>query len=137
MEIVKQLSILAANQPGTLANICGSLLDEKINIQGLMVLDHTDHTLIRIVVDKSNRAMHLLGEAGLLVMESELLKVELKDGPGALEDIARVLGEENLNIDYLYATEPRNHSTSTVFMRTGDDQKAIKVLRARAKGSEQ
>jgi len=129
MEILKQLSILAANQPGILANICGSLSDEKINIIGISVVDHVDHALIRLVVDKPTRAVHLLGEAGLPIIEGDVLRINISEGPGALEKIANALGEDGLNIDYVYATEPKSGKITNLIIKTSDNERAEKILK--------
>jgi hypothetical protein len=132
MEIVTQLSILAANQPGTLANICGTLRDEKLNIRGIMVVDHVDHALIRMVVDEPIKAAHLLGEAGLLVLEGEVIHIDLAYGPGSLEHVADALAQGQLNIAYVYATEPQTDGAlSNMYLMTDDNARAIAVLRER------
>lgn len=127
MEIVKQILVLAANQPGTLANICGTLADEKINIQGISVVDHVDHALIRIVVDDVTRALHLLGESGLPVLEDEVLRVKVPGGPGSLEHIAQIMADGGLNINYAYASEPPDGGTFLI-LKTSDDAAALKRL---------
>lgn len=109
MKLVEQLTILAANKPGVLANICGSLSDENINIVGITVVDHLEYAMIRMVVDNPRKAVHLLGEAGILVYEGEVLQITLKKGPGSLEYVAEILAEENLNIEYVYGTESSNN----------------------------
>lgn len=129
MEIVKQLSIFAANQPGTLAEITGSLSREKIDIRGMTIVDHMDYALIRMVVDKPSEALHFLGNSGLLVVENEILRLELKSGPGALEHVARALGNTGLNIDYLYGSEPSADGSSIMYMMTRDNRRALEAIR--------
>jgi len=129
MEIIKQLLILAANQPGTLANICGTLSDDKINISGISVVDHVDHALIRLVPDDAQKALHLLGETGLPVMEDEVLRIEMKDQYGSLEKIANVISEAGLNIHYAYATEYPGTGRSALILKTSDDTKALAALK--------
>ena len=129
MKIIKQIVVLAANQPGTLANICGTLSDARVNILGISVVDHLDHALIRLVVDDCTRALHLLGEAGLPVVESEVIRLSLEEGPGALEKIASAIGEAELNIHYIYASEPLAGGPSALILKTNDDTRALAALR--------
>lgn len=132
MRILTQLTILAANRPGTLANICGTLSDEKINIIGLSVVDHVDYALIRMVVEDSQKALHLFGEAGLLVMEGDILQIDLKEGAGALEKVATILGKSGINIGYAYATEPsEDGDVASLILHTTDDQRALEILRGK------
>ncbi|MFN3604698.1 MAG: ACT domain-containing protein [Leptonema sp. (in: bacteria)] len=129
MKIVEQITILAANKPGVLANICGSLSDENINILGITVVDHLEYAMIRMVVNDPKKAVHLLGEAGILVYEGEVLQIPLKKGPGSLEYVAEILAEENLNIEYVYGTESSNNGEAVLYIKTNNNQKAIEVLK--------
>lgn len=129
MKLIQQLTILAANKPGVLANICGSLSDEKINIIGITVVDHMEFAMIRMVVSDPQKAIHLLGEAGILVLEGEVIQLSLKKGPGSLEYIAEILANEGLNIEYVYATESTNNGESTLFLKSNNNQKALEILK--------
>lgn len=133
MDIQSQLSVFASNQPGVLANICGLLSDEKINIFGFTVVDHIDHSLVRLVVDNPTKAAHLLGEAGLLVLETEVIRLNVHFGPGSLESVAQAMSDASLNIDYAYATEPQKDGGSTLFLKTNDNTKALAALRSLSK----
>src|SRR5215210_7028784 len=66
MEIARQLSIFLANKPGTLAKVCEELARQKINIYALSISDTSDHSVIRMVVSDTQKALHLLGERGVL-----------------------------------------------------------------------
>ncbi len=129
MKLTTQLTILAANKPGVLADICGTLSDNEINIIGITVIDHLEYAMIRMVVNDPNKAVHLLGEAGILVLEGEVIQLSLKKGPGSLEYVAEILAHENLNIEYVYATESTNNGESTLFLKSNHNEKAIEVLR--------
>lgn len=130
MKLVNQLLIFAANQPGVLANICGSLTDQQINIFAISVLDHADHALVRMVVDDTTKAVHLLGEAGLPVEEDQVISLPLSTGPGSLEKVANILAEAGLNIHYAYASESGggDHNTNLI-LKTSDDTKALHLIR--------
>ena len=131
LKIINQISVLATNKPGVLANICGALNDQKINIRGISVIDHIDHAMIRMIVDDTTAAIHLLGEAGLPIIEDEVIHLPLSYGPGALEKIASAISESRHNIHYLYGTEPPEGGLSRIIVKTDNNQEAIKVLRAK------
>jgi len=129
MKVIKQLLVLTTNRPGILANVCGTLADEKINIGGISVVDHVDHALIRMIVSDTTRALHLLGESGLPVMEDEVISLALSGGPGALETVAESISQAGVNIHYAYASEPPDGGPSTLIIKTSDDKKAIQSLK--------
>lgn len=89
--IEKQLSLFLVNKPGVLADVCQSLSDNNINIRGLSVSDTVDHAVVRLIVDDPIKAIHLLGEHGVLVVETDVLAVDVDDQPGALAKVARKL----------------------------------------------
>ena len=82
--IEKQLSLFLVNKPGVLADVCQTLADHQINIRGMSVSDTVDHAVVRLIVDDPTKAIHLLGEHGVLVVETDVLAVEVDDQPGAL-----------------------------------------------------
>jgi hypothetical protein len=128
MQITKQLAVFLHNKPGTLAGMCRELGKNRINIHALSVSDTVDHAVVRMVVNDPMRAAFLLGEHGVLVVESEVLVVELPNEPGALSLLADQLAEHRINIEYAYATALSNSKKSAVILRVSDARKAARVL---------
>ena len=89
MKLVKQLSIFLKNSPGTLATVSEGMKDEGINILGLTVVDAVDHAVVRMVVDKPQKAIHFFGEHGLLVIDTDIVAVDLPNTAGALANLGR------------------------------------------------
>jgi hypothetical protein len=128
MQIAKQLSIFLKNRPGTLADICQHLDEEGVNILGFSVSDTVDHAVVRVIVDEPTRAIHLLGNAGVLVVENDILVVELKNEPGQLARLGKTLAANEVNIDYAYGGLSRESSTGVLYVRVSDVKKALDVL---------
>lgn len=128
METARQLSVFLANEPGTLAEVCEALAENKINIFALSISDTTDHSVVRMVVSEPQKALHLLGDRGVLVVENDVLLIENDNRPGTLAAIAYALGKAKINIEYAYlATAPRSRNGLAV-MRVSNAEKAIRVL---------
>src|SRR4051812_15476005 len=102
MQITTQLSLFLENKPGTLASVCKTLGEAGVNIHALTVSDTVDHAVVRMVVSDPNKAIHLFGEHGTLVIENDVLMIEGENKPGALVDIAARLGKAKVNIEYAY-----------------------------------
>jgi hypothetical protein len=130
MRVERQLSLILENRPGVLADVSADLAAQAINIEAIQIANLADHCVVRLVVSDPQRALHLLGEAGALVFETEVLAVSLAHRPGALGEVARLLGKAGVNIDYLYATTAPRARQSTVFMRVSDVTKAKRALAA-------
>lgn len=128
MEIARQLSIFLANKPGTLAKVCEELARQKINIYALSISDTSDHSVIRMVVSDTQKALHLLGERGVLVVENKVLMLENANTPGTMGGIAHLLAKAKINIEYAYLASSPNHDTGLAIVRVSDTKRAMKLL---------
>lgn len=130
MDIATQLAVFLENKPGTLALMCAALKAAKINIIALMISDSVDHSVVRMVVSDSRKALLLLEERNVLVIENEVLLIENDNCPGSLGRIAERLAKGKLNIEYAYfANSPRSKKGFLV-VRPNNVRKALKVLSA-------
>ena len=127
MRVERQLTLILDNRPGVLANVCGDLAQAKINIKGIYVENLVDHSAVRVVVDDPDKATHLLGAAGVLVFENEVVAVSIENKPGALVEIAKELGKARVNIDYMYGSTPER-GKATIFLRVGNVKRAQEAL---------
>jgi len=128
MEIVTQLSVFLANEPGTLAAVCDALARENINIYALTVSDTVDHAVVRMVVSDTAKALDLFEERGVLVVDNRVLMIENSNQPGALAEIARLLGENDINIEYAYLASSPETDTGLLILRVNKTDEAFRVL---------
>jgi hypothetical protein len=123
MRVERQLTLILENRPGVLADVCSDLAQAKINIKGIYVENLVDHSAVRVVVDDADKATHLLGAAGVLVFENDVVAVTTDNKPGALAAIARRLGAARVNIDYMYASTTAR-GKATVYLRVNNVKRA-------------
>ncbi len=125
--IAQQLSVFLANKPGVLADVCKSLAERNISILGFSISDTVDYAVVRLVVDDSTAAMHVLGDGGALVVENEILSVRLPNRTGSLRDLAERLSRAGVNIEYAYGSA--DGQEAQVFVRVSDTEKGEAALR--------
>lgn len=125
--MIKQLSVFVENKPGRLAAVTKVLYDRGVNLRAFMIADAGDFGIIRMVVDKTEEAFNALKSAGFTVTLNEVLAVEVEDKPGELHRISKALGDEGINIEYVYAFTSEKHKALIIF-RVDDNEKAKKVL---------
>jgi hypothetical protein len=128
LETATQLAVFLANRPGALARVCEALGNAGINIQALATSDTVDHTVVRMVVSDPTKALMLLGEAGVLALETEVLTIETTSEPGVLAKIAERLAEADINIEYTYLAGARGSQKGLIILRPSDVEKATRVL---------
>ena len=129
IESATQLAIFLANRPGALARVCEALAKAEINIHALATSDTVDHSVVRMVVSDPTKALMLLGEAGVLALESDVLMIETDNKPGVLAKIAERLAESEVNIEYVYLAGSPKAAKGLIILRTSDIEKAQSVLR--------
>ena len=129
IETATQLAVFLANRPGALARVCEALANAKINIHALATSDTVDHSVVRMVVSDPTKALMLLGEAGVLALETEVLMIETASEPGVLAKIAERLAEAEINIEYAYLAGGRGAQKGLIVLRPSDVEKAQGVLR--------
>jgi hypothetical protein len=129
VKTVKQLSLFLENKPGTLATVCRTLAGNRINIFAISVADGVDHAVVRMVVDDPAKALHILGEHGVLVVERDVLLITCNNRPGELAIIARKLAAKKVNIEYAYAATVPAAQSGALILRVDNLTKARQVLK--------
>lgn len=124
--VEKQLSIFLENKPGVMAQVCATLAKENVDLRAISVSDTVDHSVVRLIVSEPRKAIHVLGDRGLLVVETDVLSIKLANQPGAWAQVARKLGRAQVNIEYAYGSG--NGDEVVIFLRVSDLRKALKVL---------
>jgi hypothetical protein len=129
IESATQLAVFLANRPGALARVCEALAKAEINIHALATSDTVDHSVVRMVVSDPTKALMLLGEAGVLALESDVLMIETDNKTGVLAKIAERLAEAEVNIEYVYLAGSPKAAKGLIILRPSDVEKAQSVLR--------
>src|SRR5438128_10895171 len=99
LETMTQLAVFLENRPGALARVCEALAKAGVNIHALATSDTVDHTVVRMVVSDPTKARMLLGEAGVLALETEVLMIETVSEPGVMAKIAECLAQADVTIE--------------------------------------
>ena len=125
--MLKQISVFLPNQPGILAKFTKVLMDEKINMRAISVAETADYGILRILVDKVDDCVKILKDNNYLVSTTDVIAVDIPDKPGALHEITKLLGDNNINIEYLYSTLVKEEAI--IILRIDNLNKAVEVLK--------
>jgi hypothetical protein len=135
MRVETQLSVFLENRVGVLADVAADLARHGISIRALTVANLVDHAIVRLVVSEPQKALHLLGDRGVLVVSSPVLAVDMPDEAGALAGMARRLGRAGVNIEYAYGSSPVGGGRAAVYVHVSDLRKARAALARNRPGS--
>jgi len=126
--IVQQISVFLENRIGRLAEVAGILGDHDINIRALSMADTADFGILRLIVDDVERAIRILKDEGLTVGETDVVAVEVPDVPGGLAQLLRILRDENVNVEYMYAFVKATARSAIMIFRFEDPRQALDAL---------
>jgi hypothetical protein len=129
---IMQFSVFLVNKPGVLAQVTGALAAEKINLLAMTLVDSQEHGVLRMVAENATQAREVLTKLNLPMTETEVLCVDLPNRPGALADVATMLGKEHININYAYVTSGAPGGRTTGVFKVADQAKAMHVLKKTA-----
>ena len=124
-----QFSVFLVNKPGVLAQVTRALATEKVNIVAMTLVDSQEHGVLRVVAADPALARQVLTRLNLPMTETEVLCLDLSNRPGALADVAGLLGENHININYAYVTSGAPGGRTTGIFKVADQNKAIHVLK--------
>ncbi len=124
---VIQFSIHADNKVGRLNEIVGLLAVHKVHIMALSILDTTDSSIIRLIVDYPEEAQKLLIEHQFSFVQSELIAVELTD-ESEIKIVTCALVQAEINIHYVYPFLVRPNNRYALAISLEDNELAADTL---------
>jgi hypothetical protein len=125
---IKQLSIFLQNRMGSLSKPLEVLTDAGINIRAMCMADTSEFGILRLVVDDPMKGKEALEENNFLVKITEIIGVEMNDEPGGLTDILKVIKENEINLEYLYAFSHDKSEKAILLLHASDIDELINVL---------
>ncbi|NTV00484.1 MAG: ACT domain-containing protein [Methanoregulaceae archaeon] len=124
---IKQISVFSENKPGRLAAIARALQEEQVNILAFSIAEADGFGVVRALVDKPDAAYRKLTDLGFNVAFTDVLAVKMQDIPGGLFEIAKILGDGGINIEYSYAYSGKE--AAVLILRVDSIEAAVTLLR--------
>ncbi|MBE6488672.1 MAG: acetolactate synthase [Methanosphaera stadtmanae] len=128
MEYLKQLSIFLENKEGRLLNTLDIIEKLDINIRALSIADTSEFGILRLIVTEPLKVKEKLEENNFIVKLTDVLAVAISDEPGGLNKVLRLLDENDINLEYLYAFVEQQKYNAIVILRLEDMDEGYRVL---------
>lgn len=128
MANARQISVFVDNKPNQLTNVMNILKENRINTRALSLADTKDFGILRIIVNDTDLACKKLKEASYAVTVTEVTAISIPDSPGQLSRVLNILGEENVNVEYLYAFLGTSDKAVSFVIRVDDNSHAAEAL---------
>ena len=127
---IKQLTVFVENKQGALVSITDTLSQHGINLRALSIAETKEFGILRLIVNDEAIAEKILKEEGYLIKITDVVGVKIGDEPGKLSEALKVLNDNKINMEYLYAFMARTEKHAYVVIRVEDNAAAETALLA-------
>ena len=125
---IDQLSVFVENKAGKLAEITAVLADEGIDIRAMSIANTKDFGILRLIVNDADKAVSALKREQYIVSVTKVIAVAISDTPGSLAAVLRILSDNAISIEYMYAFITRRREDAYVVFRVEENERAVKIL---------
>lgn len=129
--MAKELSVFVDNRPGRLRSVAQVLADNKINVRTMTLQDRGQYGLMKLIVDKPEKASLALKDNGFACAVKDILAIELKDKSGSFLKLADTLTRNKINVEDAYGFVIESNKRA-VFCVEVKDLKKLKGLLKKA-----
>ncbi len=124
---MKQMTVIAQDKVGVLADISYILGKARINIESVAAVSSEGKAVLTFLLADEKRAAQLLKHNGYRVLESEIFVVRLRDEPGELSKLSSRLTGAKISIMNLYVVA-RDRGFSIIALKVDKPKAAKKIL---------
>src|SRR5438309_5161662 len=125
---VRQFNVFLENRVGALLDVVRRFETTDIRIVSLMVVDLGDCAITRMVLNDPERALEIFRQSRLPVTESDLLVVQLPEGPQPILQICKALLVAEINVDYAYPLLVGPNGRAALALHVEDHEAGARTL---------
>ena len=125
---IKQISVFLENTTGRLSEVTKTLANAGVNLRAISIADTADFGILRLIVDKNDKATDALNAAGFTTRRTDVAAVEIEDVPGSLAKLMELFQKSHLNIEYLYASLEGKAGMAIVIIKLQDHERGLQIL---------
>lgn len=125
--MAKELTVFVENRPGRLRSVAQVLSGAKINVRTMTLQDRGEYGLMKLIVDRPDRAHLALADKGFACALKDILAIVLRDKPGSFMKLMDVLFKHKVNVldAYGFVIEPNKRAVFCVEVKDGRKIKAV------------
>jgi len=125
---IRQFTVFLENRVGQLLEVVRRFENTGIKIVALSISDSAECAFVRFLVSQPERGREILERAGLAIIESDLIGVELPEGNQPLLQICTALLQAEINIIQAYPLIVRPHGQPAVAIMVDNTEHALETL---------
>ena len=128
---LRQFTVFLENRVGQLLEVVRRFEGSQIRIVALSIHDSTECAFVRFLVSHPEQGREILERAGLALIESDLIGIELPEGPQPLLQVCTALLQAEVNIVQAYPLLLRPHGRPAVALMVDNIEMGMETLEAK------
>ena len=128
---IRQFTVFLENRVGQLLEVVRRFEGSGVRIVALSIVDSSECALVRFLLSDPEQGREILERAGLALIESDLLGIELPDAPQPLLRVCTALLEAEVNIVQAYPLLVRPHGKPSVALMVDNNDLGREILTAK------
>ena len=128
---IRQFTVFLENRVGQLLDVVRRFEGSKVRIVALSINDATECAFVRFLLSRPEQGREILERAGLAMIESDLIGVELPSGSQPLLQVCTALLQAEINIVQAYPLIIRPHGRPAVALMVDNIEMAMETLNAK------
>jgi hypothetical protein len=125
---IRQFTVFMENRVGQLLEVVRRFEGSKVRIVALSISDAAECSFVRLLLSHPEQGREILERAGLALIESDLIGVELPDGPQPLLRVCTALLQAEVNIIQAYPIFVRPHGQPCVALMVDNIEMGLETL---------
>ncbi|QDU57166.1 acetolactate synthase [Aeoliella mucimassa] len=125
---IRQFTVFLENRVGQLLEVIRKFHGSQVRIVALSISDATECALVRFLLSDPEAGREILERAGLAIVESDLLGVELPETPQPMLDLCTALLAAEVNITQVYPLLARPTGQPAVAIMVDNTEMALDTL---------
>lgn len=125
---IRQFTVFLENRVGQLVEVVRKFQGSKVRIVALSISDSTECALVRFLLSDPEAGREILERAGLALVESDLIGIELPDTPQPMLQMCTALLAAEINITQVYPLLVRPTGRPAVAVMVDNIEMALDTL---------
>jgi hypothetical protein len=128
---IRQFTVFLENRVGQLLEVVRRFEGSNVRIVALSITDSAECAFVRFLLNRPEEGREILERAGLAIIESDLIGVELPHGPQGLLQVCTALLQAEINIIQAYPLLVRPHDRAAVALMVDNIDSGLHTLGAK------
>jgi hypothetical protein len=128
---IRQFTVFLENRVGQLLEVVRRFEGSNVRIVALTISDSTECAIVRFLLSDPEQGREVLERAGLAIVESDLIGVELPESPQPLLQVCTALLQAEVNITQVYPLLARPRDKPCVALMVDNIEMALDTLAAK------